>query len=100
MAIWKLKIAIWKLKLAIWKVKNEVKNSLLVLKPKMINNDKKKKLDRGFSKMTAPNFGPNSLCGPNTVFQTRGQTKGGPRKTPQKDTICSKHTVLKLKSAI
>ena len=42
MAIWKLKIAIWKLKLAIWKVKNEVKNSLLVLKPKMINNDKKK----------------------------------------------------------
>ena len=47
MAIWKLKIAIWKLKLAIWKVKNEVKNSLLVLKPKMINNDKKK-----------TNFGP------------------------------------------
>ena len=57
-------------------------------------------LDPKFSKMTAPNFGPNSLCGPSTVLKEGGQTKGGPQKPPQEDRSCSSEPPLKLEMAI
>ena len=42
-------------------------------------------LGRKFSKMTAPNFGSNSLCGPSTVFQgTWPNQGGGPTRPPKK----------------
>ena len=50
-----------------------------ILKPKMA---KMQVLGPKFSKMTAPNFWSNSLCGASTVFKEIGQTKGGPHKTP------------------
>ena len=38
-----------------------------------------------FSKMTAPNVGPDSLCGPSTVFQGRWPNHGGgPQDHPKK----------------
>ena len=38
-----------------------------------------------FSKMTAPNVGPNFLCGPSTVFQGRRRNHGGcPQDPPKK----------------
>ena len=70
MALGKLQMAMWKLKMATWKLKKEHFEA------------KKQVLDPKFSKMTAPNFGPNSLCGPSTVLKEGGQTKGGPQKTP------------------
>ena len=55
-----------------------------ILKANMAKTGKTEVLDPKFSKMTAPNFEPNSLCGPSTVFKEGGQTKGGPHKTPSK----------------
>ena len=37
-----------------------------------------------FSKMTASNFGPNSLCGPSTVFQRTWPNQGGAPQDPSK----------------
>ena len=51
-----------------------------ILKPKTRKNAKMHVLGPKFSKMTAPNFWSNSLCGASTVFKENCQTKGG---TPQ-----------------
>ena len=48
----------------------------------MATTGKMQLLGPKFSKMTAPNFGPNPLCGPNTAFQGRLPNQGGPHKTP------------------
>ena len=37
--------------------------------------------------MTAPNFGPNSLCGPSTVFQRRWPNRGGGPKMAKTDKL-------------
>ena len=52
-----------------------------ILKPKMA---KMQVLGPKFSKMTAPNFWPNSLCGASTVFKEIGQTKKGTPQDPPK----------------
>ena len=55
-----------------------------ILKLKMAKNVKMQVLGPKFSKMTASNFWPNSLCGANTVFKEIGQTKGGTPQDPPK----------------
>ena len=68
MAIWKVKMAIWKLKLAICKFKNEAKSRILVLGPKMINNDQKNNFwTADFPKCQPQIFWPNFLCGAKPV---------------------------------
>ena len=77
MALGKLQMAIWKIQMAIGKLKNEHfeakngQNWQMVLDPKL-------------SKMTAPNFGPNSLSGPSTVFQGSWSNQGGAPEDPPK----------------
>ena len=94
MAMWKLKLAIWKLnmalgklqmamrklKMAIWKLEKKMN----ILKANMAKTGKTQVLGPKFSKMTAPNFGPNPLCGPNTVFQGRWPNQGGTPQDPPK----------------
>ena len=60
-----------------------------------------------FSKMTAPNFWSNSLCGASTVFKENCQTKGGtPQKPPRRQNLYQRHpfeakvAILKFKMAI
>ena len=55
-----------------------------MLKLKMAKNAKMQVLGPKFSKMTAPNFWPNSLCGASTVFKEIGQIKGGTPQDPPK----------------
>ena len=54
------------------------------VKPKMATTGKMQLLGPKFSKMTAPNFLPNPLCGPNTVFQGRWPNQGGTPQDPPK----------------
>ena len=62
---------------------------LNILKPKMAKTGKLHLVGTKFSKMTAPNFGSNSLGGPSTVFQgTWPNQRGGPTRPPQEATIC------------
>ena len=71
-----------------------------ILKPKTAKIGKMQVLDPKFSKITAPNFGPNSLCGPSTVFQGRWPNQGGtPQDLPQEATICSTGSLLELEMA-
>ena len=57
-----------------------------ILKANMAKTGKMQVLDPKFSKMTAPNFEPNSLCGPSTVFQGRRPNQGGAPEDPPKKT--------------
>ena len=57
-----------------------------ILKANMAKTGKTQVLGSKFSKMTAPNFGPNSLCGPSTVFQGRWPNQGGAPEDPPKKT--------------
>ena len=51
----------------------------------MAKTGKMQLLGPKFYKMTAPNLGPNSLCGPNTVFQGNWLNQGGgPQDRPKK----------------
>ena len=92
MAIWKLQIAIWKVKMAIWKLKvaickfkNEAKSRILVLEPKMINNDQKNNFwTADFPKCQPQIFGPISYVGPNPFNKQNCQTRGGPARPPKK----------------
>ena len=52
--------------------------------PKMAKTGIMHLLGLKFSKMTTPNFGPNSLCGPSTVFQGRWPKHGGGPQDPPK----------------
>ena len=54
------------------------------VKLKMATTGKMQLLGPKFSKMTAPNFLPNPLCGPNTVFQGRWPNQGGTPQDPPK----------------
>ena len=75
-------MVIWTLNLAIRKGK------ISILKLKMAKNAKMQVLGAKSSKMTAPNFGSNSLFGPSTVFNENRQTKGGtPQDTPRSDNL-------------
>ena len=103
MALGKLQMAIWKLKMAIRKLKNEhfeaqnVKNAKIKtdhveakidhfeakidhFEAQNVKTGKMQVLDPKLSKMAAPNFEANSLCGPSTVFQGRWPNQG---RTPQ-----------------
>ena len=55
-----------------------------ILKPKTAKTGKMEVLDPKLSKMAAPNFEPNSLCGPSTVFQGRWPNQGGTPQDPPK----------------
>ena len=58
------------------------------VKLKMATTGKMQLLGPKFSKMTAPNFLPNPLCGPNTVFQGRWPNQGGtPQDPPRSDNL-------------
>ena len=64
-----------------------------ILNPKITKNAKMQVLGPKFSKMTAPNFWQNSLCGASTVFKEIGQTKGGtPQDPPKKLQIAEQTT--------
>ena len=71
-----------------------------ILKPKMAKNDKMQVLGPKFSKLTAPNFWPNSLCGANTVFKESCQTKGGAPQDPEEAANCRTNSLLKLQMDI
>ena len=71
-------MAIWKLKMPFGSLK------MKILKFKMAKTGKMQLLNPQFSKMTPPNFGANSLCGPSTVFQGKWPNQGGAHKTPPK----------------
>ena len=62
-----------------------------ILKPKMA---KMHVLGPKFSKMTAPNFWSNSLCGASTVFKEIGQTKGGTPQDPPKKLQIVEQTIF------
>ena len=67
----------------------------------MAKTGKTEVLDPKFSKMTAPNFEPNSLCGPSTVFQGKWPNQGGAPQDPlQEATICSAGSLLELEMAM
>ena len=55
-----------------------------ILKPKTAKTGKMQVLDPKLSKMAAPNFEPNSLCGPSTVFQGKWPNQGGAPQDPPK----------------
>ena len=57
-----------------------------ILKPKTAKTGKMQVLDPKLSKMAAPNFEPNSLCGPSTVFQRKWLNQGGAPQDPPKKT--------------
>ena len=92
MAMWKLKLVIWKLNMALGKLQMAIWNSkwpfgslkMNILKPKTAKTGKMQVLDPKLSKMAAPNFEPNSLCGPSTVFQGRWPNQGGTPQDPPK----------------
>ena len=63
---------------AIWKLKNEHFEAQKAKAGKM------QLLNPQFSKMTPPNFGPNSFCGPSTVFQGKWPNQGGGPQDPPK----------------
>ena len=72
-----------------------------ILRPKTAKTGKMEVLDPKLSKMTAPNFGPNSLSGPSTVFQGSWSNQGGtPEDPPQEATICSTGSLLELEIAM
>ena len=83
--IWNLKLAMLKPKIVIWKLKLAIrKRKISILKPKMVKHVKMQVLEAKFSKMTAPNFWSNSLCGASTVFKENCQTKGEAPEDPPK----------------
>ena len=72
-----------------------------ILRPKTAKTGKMEVLDPKFSKMTAPNFGPNSLYGLSTVFQGRWPNQGGTPQDPlQEATICNAGSLLELEMAM
>ena len=94
MVLWKLQVAIWKFKRLFGSLK------MNILKPKMAKNGKMHFVGTKFYKMTTPNFGSNSLCGPSTVFQGRWPNQGGGPQDPFREaTICSTGSLLELEMA-
>ena len=77
-AFWKRQMAIWKLKMPFGSLK------MNILKLKRAKAGKMQLLNPQFSKMTPPNFGPNSFCGPRTVFQGKWPNQGGGPQDPPK----------------
>ena len=64
-----------------------------ILKPKICKNDKMQALGPKVSKMIAPNFWSNSVCGASTVFKENCQIKGGdPTRHPKKLQIVEQTT--------